>query len=278
MKLAVEVYHVIHALGEEKGLALLKEVGFDAVDYSFFWQDPADSILDDNYLARAKETKRLLEKYDLVCNQCHAPLDNGTINGTVDLSNKEFRDIVRSMEYAAILGAKHIVVHGKKYSYGTDEARVNVEYYKLFEPYAKQFGIKVAVENLNTILNTPAKINAVLEQLDPEYFVALVDVGHANLRHIAPESFIRHVAPGRLQGLHIHDNYGQVDDHIVPGLGHIKWTDVMEALAVIDYPGDFTLELPGFIPKYSPDMLPEAMTFAAGVARKLMAQFEAAKQ
>lgn len=277
MKLAVEVWHLIRALGEEQAFALLKESGFDAVDYSFFWQDPATSILDDRYLERAAQTKKLLEKYDLVCNQTHAPLDNATIKVGADLSNKEFRDIVRSMEYASVIGAKHIVIHGKKISYGTDEARVNVEFYKLFEPYAKQFGIKVAVENLNSILNTPAKMNAVLEQLDPEYFVALVDVGHANLRHIAPESFIRHILPGRLQGLHLHDNHGETDEHILPGLGHIKWEYLLEALAEINYPGDFTLELPGFIPKYAPDMLPEAMTFAAGVSRKMMARLESFK-
>ena len=243
----------------------------------YLWQDSAKSILDDAYLERAKETKRLLEKYDLVCNQTHAPLDNGTINGAVDLTNKEFRDMVRSMEYASIIGAKHIVIHGKKPATGVDQIPLNVAYYKLFEPYAKQFGIKVAVENLYSVLNTPERMNAALEQLDPDYFVALVDVGHANLRHIAPESFVRHVLPGRLQGLHLHDNHGETDEHIVPGLGQIRWEYLMEALAEIDYPGDFTLELPGFIPKYAPDMLPEAMAFAAGVSRKLMAKLESYK-
>lgn len=277
MKLAVEVWHVIRALGEEKALALLKESGFDAVDYSFFWQDPANSILDDSYLERAEKTKKLLAEYDLVCNQAHAPLGNATIKGSVDLSNTEFRDIVRAMEYASVIGAKHIVVHGQKVSNGINEAAVNVEYYQRFEPYAKKFGVKVAVENLFGTLTTPNKMNAVLEQLDPDCFVALVDVGHSNLRHIAPESFIRKILPGRLQGLHIHDNRGEKDEHIVPGLGNIQWEYVLEALAEVNYPGDFTMELPGFISKYAPAMLPEALAFAAGIGRKMMTELQTLK-
>lgn len=276
MKLAVEVWHTVHALGEENGLALLKKSGFDAVDYSFYWQDPANSILDDNYLERAENTKKLLAKYDLVCNQAHAPF--GTSFGTpMDVSHPEYKAIVRAMEYASIIGAKHIVVHGLKVPTGTNETEYNVKYYRSFLPYIKEFGVKIAVENLAGTMTTPKRMNAVLEQLEPEYFVGLLDVGHANHRHIAPESFIRKMLPGRLQGLHIHDNYGQIDDHILPYMGTIQWEYVLEALAEVNYDGDFTLELPGFIPKYSPDMLPEALSFAAGVARKMKEQFQALK-
>jgi sugar phosphate isomerase/epimerase len=135
------------------------------------------------------------------------------------------------------------------------------------------------VENLYPAANldSPSKINATLEKLDPDYFVSLVDVGHANLQRYAPESFIRKILPGRLQGLHVHDNHGEKDEHIVPYLGDIRWEYVLEALAEINYTGDLTLELPGFIPKYSPNMLPEALAFAAGVGRKMVEQFLAMK-
>lgn len=277
MKLAVEIWHTVRALGEEKALALIKKSGFDAVDYSFFWQDPANSILDDNYLERAEKTKKLLAEYDLVCNQAHAPLGNSTVKHPMDVSHPEYKDIVRSMEYASIIGAKHIVVHGLNAPIGTNVVDVNTKYYQSFTPYCKQFGIKIAVENLYpaNMLDTPKKMNAALEQLDPDCFVALVDVGHANLQHVAPESFIRKILPGRLQGLHIHDNHGQKDEHLPPHLGNIRWDYVLEALAEINYPGDFTLELPGYIPKYAPDMLPEALTFVAGVGKKMMGKLQA---
>ena len=277
MKLAVEVWHTIHTLGEEKGLALLKESGFDAVDYSFYWQDPANSILDERYLERAHKTKELLDKYELVCNQTHAPYKKMVLGAPAEESNPAYREMVRAMEYASVIGAKHIVVHALTAPTGTSELAVNKQYYESYLPYIKQFGIKIAVENLAASLTTPKRFNALLEQLDPEYFVGLVDVGHANHRNIAPESFIRRVLPGRLQGLHIHDNHGQKDDHILPYMGTIQWEYVLEALAEVDYSGDFTMELPGFIPKYVPDKLPEALTFAAGIGRKLMEQYQSLK-
>lgn len=276
MKLAVEGWQTIYTLGEEKGIALLKESGFDAVDYSFYWTDPSDNILGDDYLDRAHKTKELLDKYDLVCNQTHAPFGI-SLGAPMDLSNPLYADIVRALEYSSIIGAKHMVVHGVKVPKGISELEVNKQYYESFLPYIKQFGTKIAVENLASTLTTPERMNALMEQLDPECFVALVDVGHANHRHIAPESFIRRVLPGRLQGLHIHDNYGQIDDHILPYMGTIRWKYVLEALAEVDYTGDFTMELPGFLPKYRKDMLPEALAFAAGVGRKMIEQFETLK-
>lgn len=276
MKLAVEGWQTIHTLGEEKGIALLKESGFDAVDYSFYWTDPSDNILGDDYLERASKTKELLDKYDLVCNQTHAPFGNA-FGAPIDLSNPLYADIVRALEYSSIIGAKHMVVHGVKVPKGISELEVNKKYYESFLPYIKQFGTKIAVENLASTLTTPERMNALMEQLDPECFVALVDVGHANHRNIAPESFIRRVLPGRLQGLHIHDNYGQIDDHILPYMGTIQWKYVLEALAEVDYSGDFTMELLGFLPKYGKDMLPEALAFAAGVGRKLMTRLQSIK-
>lgn len=61
----------------------------------------------------------------------------------------------------------------------------------------------------------------------------------------------------------------------MPYLGNIQWDYVLEALAEVYYSGDFTLEIPGFIPKYAPDKLPEALSFAAGVGRKMMGQLQA---
>ena len=277
MKLAVEIWHTVQALGEEKAFALLKKSGFDAVDYSFFWQDPSNSILDDNYLERAYKTKELLAKYDLVCNQAHAPIGDTAFNSPINLSHSEYRDIVRAMEYSSVIGAKHIVVHSLKTPLGVSQVEINAKYYQSFEPYCKQFGVKIAVENLypSRNLDTPDKVNDVLKQLDPDYFVSLVDVGHANLQHYPPESFIRKILPGRLQGLHIHDNHGESDEHIVPYMGNIRWECVLEALAEINYSGDFTFELPGFIPDYSPKLLPEALSFVASVGRNMMNQFQA---
>ena len=43
--------------------------------------------------------------------------------------------------------------------------------------------------------------------------------------------------------LHIHDNYGTLDNHNPPYFGNIDWQDVMSALHDIDYKGTFNYEV-----------------------------------
>jgi len=280
MKLATDIWCVVRAYGEDKALEMIKKAGYDGVDYSFFWTNPADNILGDDYLERAETSKKLLAKYDLACNQAHAPFGTTKFKSPMDCSHREYQGIVRSMEYAAVLGTHHIVVHPIPVPMGIDTVAHNVKYYKSLEPYAKQFGIKIAVENIFVagMPATPDKLNAVLEQLDPEHFVALLDVGHANINHVAPESYIRKILPGRLQGLHLHDNNGQTDQHLAPYLGNLQWDYILEALAETGYPGDFTLETcAGFVNRYAPKYYAEALTFCASLGRNMMAQLEAMK-
>ena len=43
--------------------------------------------------------------------------------------------------------------------------------------------------------------------------------------------------------LHLHDNHGERDEHLLPGQGAIDWVDVMQALRDIDYGGEFMYEI-----------------------------------
>jgi sugar phosphate isomerase/epimerase len=51
-------------------------------------------------------------------------------------------------------------------------------------------------------------------------------------------------AAGRyLMALHIHDNHGERDEHLLPGRGNIAWQEVMQALRETNYSGVFMYEL-----------------------------------
>ena len=43
--------------------------------------------------------------------------------------------------------------------------------------------------------------------------------------------------------LHLHDNSGNWDDHLLPGMGNIKWPKVFDALDEIGYSGGYNFEL-----------------------------------
>ncbi len=288
MILSVDMWPLLHLAGEKEAMKIIKEVGFDGVDYPLFAHNPEEyahtphaCVLGEDYRERAAQTKEWLDLHGLVCVQTHAPFVGLSYNSPMNVSCPEYADIVRSIEYSSLIGAKQIVIHGIKGKFTWDHTAFNIKYYKSFEPFAKQFGIQIAVENLGSVFYTPELFNAVLDGLDPEWFVGLVDVGHVNAHSpgVSPDAFIRKVRPGRIKGLHLHDNDGGSDQHLMPYLGTIRWDYVMEALAEVGYDGDLTLEIgPSLYKVHDPDILPDMLRFAATAARRMKEQLETARR
>jgi sugar phosphate isomerase/epimerase len=72
-----------------------------------------------------------------------------------------------------------------------------------------------------------------------------LDTGHANLAGVDSAAFVRH-AGSRLKALHVADNLGQQDNHMLPyGAGTVPWPGVLSALREIGYDGLFNFEVPG---------------------------------
>lgn len=49
MKLSVEAYAVTRKLGDAEAFRAIKNAGFDAVDYSYYWENETDTVLGDGY-------------------------------------------------------------------------------------------------------------------------------------------------------------------------------------------------------------------------------------
>jgi len=281
MKTVVETHFIKKHFSEAKTYELIKQAGFDAADLSFYY---GSIKLDENYLTAAKETRRLLDEVGLPCVQSHAQFNSDQNPGfqygmNMDVSEPTFLELTRAFEYAAIAGAKNIVVHSITVPDGGQTGaclEYNYKFFKALAPYAKKFGIKIAIENLFGTFTNPFMLSELLRRLDdPEVFCACIDVGHSNLCRVQPQDFLRDMLPGSVQALHIHDNYGSVDNHLLPGHGRLNWDEITKALADIDYQGDFTLEAVSFWKAFDADTMPDAIALAAKVARKLVNKIEA---
>lgn len=272
MKLAVESYIPVKRLGLEKGLHAIAQSGFDAVDFTFYFELEA-LVEADNYLQTAYAAKAILDQLGLRCIQAHAPFSL-CYGEPFDTSQPHFRNIVRAMEASAVLGAQIIVVHAPGSPEGAlspEALQTYLRLYRALERYCREFSICVGVENLGNALSTPALLNQLLEQLDERCFAACLDVGHAHMVGIPPQDFIRQLLPGRLRALHIHDNDGTDDQHQLPFLGTVDWKAVMCALRQTNYPGDFTMEAWRFLNSLPDSLQPDALCFEARVAAHLAA-------
>ncbi len=281
MRLSVETYVMRERFGDEATIRMIKDAGFDAFDYSLFWASAQRNMLGEDYRERAIALRKVADAIGIVCNQAHAPFAFAYAD-TIDLSNQNYLELVRSIEVAAILGAENIIVHclhPMKLPEGVDFYDYNTRFYRSLLPYCEKFGIHICVENLfqkgnEPVLCDPEKLQKFVKDLDSEWFRICIDVGHLSITGFDPAQVIQMMDPDLLKALHVHDNNYQDDAHWLPYCGRIKWDEITKALKQMGYSGDFTFEITGYLDGQDSENLPAALKFAEQTGRLLMKKIE----
>ena len=119
-----------------------------------------------------------------------------------------------------------------------------------------------------------------IDTLDSEYAVACLDVGHVGLpsRADGAENIIRALGHDRLKALHVHDNDFLSDKHMLPFFGKIDWEEITQALADVDYDGNFTYEVtPTLLNTTVDSFTPIAAKFMADTGYHLISEIERKK-
>ncbi len=179
----------------------------------------------------------------------HAPF-----GGEVDLSQPEelarrhsVQCILRSVEIARMIGAGLVVIHAGLTT--GDEAeqeqrrRQAIRSINELVKRSSQAGVEIAVEYLPTnkerICNTSKDCNELLALVDGEPGICM-DTNHANLGEPLSEAVT--ALAERIVTLHVSDNDGVEERHIMPGEGTIDWTEFVGLLDQIGYRGPYIYE------------------------------------
>ena len=85
-------------------------------------------------------------------------------------------------------------------------------------------------------------LRVLCEELDSPAVGLCLDTGHARLAGGQPAAGVRACGPW-LRALHLHDNFGQGDEHLLPFDGDSDWSGFVAALGEVGYPGTLNLEL-----------------------------------
>ena len=285
MKLAIESYVPVRSFGENDGLKMIKDAGFDCVDYSYYAFKTDSDALGEGYVEYAKNVRAHLDEIGLECSQAHAPYIMNC-DSSFDIENANFLATVHSIESAAILGAKSIIVHSIAIPKDRKEIsfwEFNQSYYKSLIPFAEKAGICIAVENLYNYddkrkcyagrLGTPREMNEFVKELDSPWIVVCVDVGHASITGYEPEDYIAGVDSSVLKAIHIHDGDYQGDRHTLPYLGRFHWDDVLAALKNKGYEGNLNFEVVSYLNKLPPELIPDALNLAAKTGKYMINRF-----
>ncbi|MBQ6352569.1 MAG: sugar phosphate isomerase/epimerase, partial [Lentisphaeria bacterium] len=115
-------------------------------------------------------------------------------------------------------------------------------------PFAEKLDIAIALENGRIPFNTADELIACVRRYDSPYLGLCLDVGHANLKeHLSgdsehsrlwedcglpyarEENIAERMRP-YIVNCHLHDNFGERDDHDLPGCGNIDWGRILPLL------------------------------------------------
>ncbi|MBR4451725.1 MAG: TIM barrel protein [Clostridia bacterium] len=222
----------------EKAVDRLAGIGFEGIDMGFdYWVFDGSPFLSEGYLDWALSLKKRADKAGIPYTHAHAPgeADAGDVIG-------------RSIEAASVLGAKYCVIHpvwkdenGKTIESKSKFISVNVEAIKKWLPLAEKCGVILLSENiLWGASKDPRIISELVKEVDSKWFGWCFDVGHAHCSGFSPD-VLRNCAviPA---SLHIQDNDGSGDGHLIPGDGTIDWDKFIEILKEIGYTGDCVME------------------------------------
>lgn len=281
MNVCTQTHRFCEKYGTERGIELLREAGFESIDFSMFY--PIDSGIfaqsDDEVRAHFAKIREACDRVGVTVYQTHTPFPTYVANPEKDAVI--FEAVRKAIIASAVLGAKHAVVHPpimRENLYGSHAAenkKIAVDFYSRLIPTLDECGICAAVENMwhtdpvkKTICPTTCSsaeelcdyvdtLNALCK--NGPRFVVCMDVGHVNLsaRDMDVREYVN-ILGSRLQALHIHDTDGISDLHTAPGYGNIDWDSFCAGLKDVGYKGDFVFEADNFYRGFDPDLMTDA--------------------
>lgn len=282
MKTSTEFNSTANKVGYEKAVELLAKAGFDCWDFSLFhmcrydWGkrcpvktgDPLEER--DTALRLAEKLGKTGKSFGIECNQSHAPFP---------VSEPAILEFVPlALECTAVAGGKICIVHPDN----NKTAEQNAVMYRELLPYAKQFGVKIATENMWNWYNDERNCAAPAACSSPEDFCrhvdavsdpflgACLDIGHAEMmgESVSAEGMVRALGD-RLIALHVHDNNRHNDNHQLPGTMNIDYGPITKALKDTGYRGEMTLEADSYLSGVTAENIEEHLRIMADTARKL---------
>ena len=206
----------------------------------------------DDVLETAKNFANFLKEYNFEISQGHLWLKI-----KICADDTALEELFKWIDMYEEIGIKNMVLHCDNLTetnLGREEKiEKNIEKLQILAEYIKNKEITVCLENLRPL--SPEETELVdrsaddllyiIERIGSSKFGICLDTGHLNLTDKNQREFILK-AGDKLKALHITDNDGNTDQHLMPfNRGTVDFPEIIKALKEIKYNGIFNLEIPG---------------------------------
>lgn len=275
----------------EEAFSFICRCGFTAVDYHFEGLYTATQIRErlrspvfdlpvDSLLEYYKPVKEAMASQGIVISQAHGISPKYLANDP-EMNAYLHTVIEKILEVCRFLGCPYLVLH-PVHRLSREE---NLELFRRLIPAARKTGVRICMENMfirgeqeNAPLFDAATACQIIDELNEmageKLFGICYDIGHAN---ITGRNLYEDVCAygERLLCLHIHDNDGLHDQHLLPFSQKkpgedspcTDWDGLCEGLAKINYRGPVNFEVHPALRIAPPELKEDILRFTAAIGR-----------
>ena len=248
--------------GEER-YKKMKQFGFLYADLSI--EGELNGRTEAEFDADILHEKALADAAGVTIWQVHGPWRVPVHDETPENRAERAETMRRSIRGAEMVGCRNWVIHPLM-PYGTRDDfnypsfwEINLTFFRELLPYAKAHGVTICFENMpmtGLTIAPPAETLRFIREIDDPDFRMCLDTGHVHVRGVNIADAIRIAGKEYLRVMHVHDNHGEKDEHLVPFDGTIDWKAFREALEEIGFDGvvSFEVLLGKFLPNAPMDI------------------------
>lgn len=262
-KIGISCKAILKRYGLWGGMELIKNCGFDAIDFSCEECRLGDEIYggsEDAFYSYFDEVKRAAAHFELEISQTHGRCAT-FIKDDPKHNERVLKVSELDIKSTAAVGAPACVIHFPNSTRNgkispTEMHELSYSLYSSLIPTAEKYGVKIALETFGAarisgdrvrdFFACPNEFKKQYDMLKTDMKTICVDTGHTHEAESfwvpPPEEMIR-ILGSDISLLHLHDNSGHWDDHLLPGLGNINWPAVFDALDEVGYSGVYNFEL-----------------------------------
>jgi sugar phosphate isomerase/epimerase len=269
-------------------MAKIAEAGFDGLDFNFLdIEDDVDWFNDETAERYVDNLATVAANNKLIWFQAHAPIYNFLLKG--DAVERKHALCLPAIKACSHLNIPWLVFHPCEcinYNASTQRKEVfqkNKEHFQILLDECEKYNVGIAVENMAKIETgnshscfaaTAEELCELVDVLNHPLAGICWDTGHAKISGLDQNKQIAMLG-ARLKVLHIQDNDGLYDDHLLPytrGPNGVDWHNVIQGLNAASYSGALNIEAHNSFRMVPDELLFDTIKYSAAILKYIKKQ------
>ena len=231
-----------------KQIQHVKEAGFRYIDLSLYAYQDNDPLFSNDWKKEVERIKNYMETNGLQFVQSHG--FNANCLGDEEEYKFGLERSLRCIEICGALGIPNTVIHpGHRKDFNDKDLwfEENRKFFRELIPAMESTGVEVLCENSTKVnmsdryfIVSGKETRELVDYVGHPLFAACWDTGHANDEGNQYDDII--ALGDAMHAIHVNDNRGKQDEHLLPYMGNMNIDEVMTALCEIGYKYPLTFE------------------------------------